>query len=576
MIPAGILAAAAPRTISPVSGYYLGEVSVGFESVLSLRRLVESAAVSIRVRRASDSAESDIGFDGDTLDVAALLAFAAGGSAFARRIYDQSGGGRHAEQPVSTAQPRIVNAGVFDEAIKFDGIDDFMIIEGMSFGTPHFSLFERIYQPPTTASRIIAEASNNFNSAAQAFLHYGGNVNGPPGVSLNSSNAAGQQRANQYAFAQTGPETITCAIDRDVVGIAEVRLFRNGTGLSPDRQIGGVEQTGVFNSYPVYLGARGGTTLFNDMEVESLVFTSERSLTARSAIENALTRDPDSWRERLNAPVVMQKIGNRYFIADCWHHRILFSDDPEREIWAWDTLDESTLRGPHSVASDGVLLVVDNTDIQRVEYYDASTMQHLGSVSGLGSRPHRVVYDSGTDAFYVIRSGVKTVVKLVRAGTSLSIDHSVPLNYLGGYVRSFRIIDGEMVFISDNGTIHTVAFDGTSSGYALTGTYSLPSHMTDCNDVFKASSGKWYATSWDPAMIEFDSLAGVHSGIYTDIYASWGITGVPYWIEEFDGALWIGNIIEHNGILKRQGGVTTTIHDFGEENASSYQRHHNP
>lgn len=556
-------------------GYYLDAVSVGFAAAFSLRKMFAGASTCLRVRRASDNAEQDIGFSGEAIDVVAIEAFCAGSSGYIRTFYDQSGSGAHAQQATVASQPMIVDGGDYTGVAKFDGEDDFLTVSGLAFGTPYLGIYERLYHPTTASSKIIAEGSANFNSNGQTFLHFAGFFSGNNFLSLNANNGAGQQRAYQYIFTPSGPNTKVCLIDRTITGSSEMVLYRDGVAISPSSTPGTTELTGNFSSQTVYIGARGGSSLFSNMELDTMMFTFDKSAHTRPAIESAIKRDAADWRSRLNAPTTMFKIGSNYFVVDCWHHRVLFSDDPAREVWAWDTLDEDRLVGPHSIATDGSILVVDSSDGAAVHYYNASTLAWIGSIA-MANRPHRINYDSTTSAFYVVRSGSKQIVKLARSGMTLSVAHTVTLSFLGDYVRSFRIIDGEMVFIDDDGTINAVSFDGTSGGYAQTGTYSLPGHMTDCNDVFKASSGKWYATSWDPAMIEFDSLAAMDGGTYVDVLSSWGIAGLPYWVEEFDGALWIGNIVHHNGIQKRTGGVTTTIHDYGDENASSLDRHYNP
>jgi Alpha-L-arabinofuranosidase B, catalytic len=78
----------------------------------SLRRLTgQWPGAAIRVTRASDGAQQDIGFTvtGD-LDLDALAAFAGSGDVTVNTWYDQSGNGHHASAP-SAAQPFIVQAG---------------------------------------------------------------------------------------------------------------------------------------------------------------------------------------------------------------------------------------------------------------------------------------------------------------------------------------------------------------------------------------------------------------------------------------------------------------------------------
>ncbi len=90
----------------------------GIAAVYGVRRLVDGyCGPLIRVARSSDGGELDIWWDETGwLDVAALLAFAAGGSVYVVCWYDQSGLGRHAVQATPAARPRIVAAGVVDVA----------------------------------------------------------------------------------------------------------------------------------------------------------------------------------------------------------------------------------------------------------------------------------------------------------------------------------------------------------------------------------------------------------------------------------------------------------------------------
>ena len=78
----------------------------------SLRKLRDAyAGAAIRVRRSSDNTEQDIGFVGEDLDTAALLAFAGAGDAFIRSWYDQWTGGRTCSNATAAQQPRIVASG---------------------------------------------------------------------------------------------------------------------------------------------------------------------------------------------------------------------------------------------------------------------------------------------------------------------------------------------------------------------------------------------------------------------------------------------------------------------------------
>lgn len=70
--------------------YILDQVT-GSTAAFSMRKLASTATFGFRVRRASDSSVSDIGFTaGGDCDTASLLTFCAGTNGFITRFYDQS------------------------------------------------------------------------------------------------------------------------------------------------------------------------------------------------------------------------------------------------------------------------------------------------------------------------------------------------------------------------------------------------------------------------------------------------------------------------------------------------------
>ncbi len=69
----------------------------------------------------------------------------------------------------------------------------------------------------------------------------------------------------------------------------------------------------------------------------------------------------NSWKGRLYSPTELVKYGNDYFIVDAWHHRIIYNDKIDAPIEKWKTMTDSVL-GCHSIASNGHLFVVDDTD----------------------------------------------------------------------------------------------------------------------------------------------------------------------------------------------------------------------
>ena len=107
----------------------------------SLRKLRTAYTGSaIRVRRSSDNAEQDIGFDlNNNLDTTALTTFCGAGNGFVTTWYDQSGNNYNATQTSATFQPAIVSSGSVitlagigspKPTLSFDGSNDCLTISG--------------------------------------------------------------------------------------------------------------------------------------------------------------------------------------------------------------------------------------------------------------------------------------------------------------------------------------------------------------------------------------------------------------------------------------------------------------
>ena len=105
----------------------------GAEAAYSLRLLSSTyTGDAIRVRRASDNTEQDIGFVNNELDTSTLTTFCSGTNGFVKTWYDQSGNGYDATQTTAANQPQIVSSGSVinvnsKPAISFDGTNDSLL-----------------------------------------------------------------------------------------------------------------------------------------------------------------------------------------------------------------------------------------------------------------------------------------------------------------------------------------------------------------------------------------------------------------------------------------------------------------
>ena len=139
-----------------------------------LRRLTVNYTGSlIRVRRSSDNAELDIGFDSNNdLDTTSLLSFAGSDSAYVVKMYNQSGVAYTSDARGRTAseQPRIVNSGTLETlngmpTMYFDGIDNqFIVDQGTGTSLPA--------NYASDLSTFQTVQINGFTTAGRLFSHY--------------------------------------------------------------------------------------------------------------------------------------------------------------------------------------------------------------------------------------------------------------------------------------------------------------------------------------------------------------------------------------------------------------------
>jgi hypothetical protein len=133
---------------------------------------------AIRVRRASDNAESDIGFSGGNLDTSSLTSFCSGTNGFVTTWYDQSGNSRNATQTTAANQPQIVSSGAIinvnsKPCVQFDGSNDIMKFIGSGTSSSN-TLFVLSKSNNNTASyQTITSIGNITPATAFAYLYFG-------------------------------------------------------------------------------------------------------------------------------------------------------------------------------------------------------------------------------------------------------------------------------------------------------------------------------------------------------------------------------------------------------------------
>lgn len=152
----------------------------GAEAAFSLRKLRSAHSGSaVRVRRDSDNAEQDIGFDGNDLDVDALESFCGSASGYVTKWYDQSGNSNDVLQTTAVRQPRIVAAGTVDTddsgipTVVFDGVDDYLLSASITTLTQENTYFAvATLSDASTGTRTLIDGDSARNAIRQTTTSY--------------------------------------------------------------------------------------------------------------------------------------------------------------------------------------------------------------------------------------------------------------------------------------------------------------------------------------------------------------------------------------------------------------------
>jgi hypothetical protein len=183
-------------------------------------RLLRSAYTgnAIRVRRSSDNAEQNIGFDGSgNLDTTALTTFCSGTNGFVTTWYDQSGNGNNSVQTTAANQPQIVSSGSViiqngKPSLLFDGVNDSFLST-----TAIDPLFITAVNTPNTTgiyqTIMGADAANPSNPQGAFYFQYGtptrNSLFARTPVSGEFRAVASQQEPNNVTNLMTGTRTNT-------------------------------------------------------------------------------------------------------------------------------------------------------------------------------------------------------------------------------------------------------------------------------------------------------------------------------------------------------------------------------
>lgn len=167
----------------------------------STRKLKSTYSGSaIKVRRSSDDATQDIGFDGSgDLDVAALATFVGANSGYIDTWYDQTGNGLHVAQATTGNQPRIRNAGAND-TLNGKATPFWPGTGPTVFGLSRSAGF------PTTNSTVCVVVGPQTNAASYETIFSGGGTSGGGHILLVDSTGGVQNYYSGFLTQEPSPK----------------------------------------------------------------------------------------------------------------------------------------------------------------------------------------------------------------------------------------------------------------------------------------------------------------------------------------------------------------------------------
>lgn len=244
----------------------------------------------------------------------------------------------------------------------------------------------------------------------------------------------------------------------------------------------------------------------------------------------------------LSIPTQITKIGDDYFIVDCYHNQILTSPTLDAPLTDWRVMTDSINRG-HSIAGDGTVYLADDTENHRILVFQKIEGKFFltQTFENIGTRPHYVVYDEDSARFYALSAMTGEVYVFIRKKNAQSVELekvlSIPaLNNI--YVRSFTIDGDDIYFVSGNSTI----IRASKKNLSVKEVYPVPESIAGMIQLTKIQNYFYITVSTDikgnqdyATILRVRDLSLLEKGEWEDIYEMFIGGGTPYYISNFDG-----------------------------------------
>lgn len=259
-----------------------------------------------------------------------------------------------------------------------------------------------------------------------------------------------------------------------------------------------------------------------------------------------LNHIPDNPNPTLSVPTYLTKIKDMYFIVDCYHNQVIYNENLTAPLYEWRVMTQD-LSLPHTIASDGTVYMIDDTEQNRILIMEESVNLNGQPVyiptqefTGIGDRPHYVIYHEETDTFYAwsSESGEMFLFRRPKDDSRMYLTEVRSIPSLAGiYVRSFTIIDDNIYFVSGNSTI----IEAKLSTFEIKKEYPVPNELagmvqlTPIEDYYYITISTDITGNQDYAtIIRTKDLDNLIKGEYEDVYDNFVGGGTPYYITGID------------------------------------------
>ncbi len=268
----------------------------------------------------------------------------------------------------------------------------------------------------------------------------------------------------------------------------------------------------------------------------------------------ALTPAQNVW-PMLSVPTWVTRVGETWFIVDCYHNQIIYNDRPDAlytplNDWLVMTADATQC---HTLASDGEIYLADDTENNRVLVFERTDRKFINTQIfwNVGDRPHYTVYDRDTDTWYVLssRTGELHLFRRAQGTNDIYKTEIRSIDRLKGiYIRSFTIAGDRIYFVSgvpaeENADYTPAIYCCSLDTLEILAEYPVPDEFAGMTQLVPVDGKYWLisvstdiAGNQDTAtLLRADHLSDLEKGVFTDIYGTYFAGGgTPYYISRVD------------------------------------------